>query len=85
MQGLADSAGACQLGLEVSLDLVGQHSLGQIGAEDGSVGQDVVQLVGGRFPGLPTSIPASLACRSSLPGKAQYVKVRMPFRNDMRY
>ena len=46
MQGLADSAGACDLSLEVSLDLVGQNGLGQVRAKDGSIAQDAVQLVG---------------------------------------
>ena len=46
VQGLADGTGTGNLGLEVGLDLVGQHGLGQIGAEDGSVRQDAVQLVG---------------------------------------
>lgn len=46
MQGLADSAGACDLSLEVSLDLVGQNGLGQVKAKDGSIAQDAVQLVG---------------------------------------
>ena len=46
VQGLADGAGAGELGLEVGLDLVGQHGLGQIGAEDGRVRQDAVQLIG---------------------------------------
>ena len=46
VQGLADSAGACDLSLEVSLDLVGQNGLGQVRAKDGSIAQDAVQLVG---------------------------------------
>ena len=73
MQGLADSAGACQLGLEVSLDLVGQHSLGQIGAEDGSVGQDVVQLVGEGF-GLADLDTGQLGLQVVLRGSAETSK-----------
>ena len=46
VQGLADGAGACDLGLEVGLDLVGQHGLGQVAAEDGGIAQDAVQLIG---------------------------------------
>ena len=46
VQGLADGTGTGDLGLEVRLDLVGQHGLGQVAAEDGSVGQDAVQLIG---------------------------------------
>ena len=45
MQGLAESAGACDLSLEVSLDLVGKNGLGQVRAKDGSIGQDAVQLM----------------------------------------
>ena len=46
MQGLADGTDTGDLGLEVRLDLVGQHGLGQVAAEDGSVRQDAVQLIG---------------------------------------
>ena len=46
MQGLADGTDTGDLGLEVRLDLVCQNGLGQVAAEDGSVRQDAVQLVG---------------------------------------
>ena len=81
VQGLADSAGACDLSLEVSLDLVGQNGLGQVRAKDGSIAQDAVQLIGAAVRStdmetffslaIPSSsftdMEASLICSSSYP------------------